>query len=443
LRLRLFFSHLIIGLILFFFIKLFFAPQLKFFSFFLLGIAVSFLISQLIWLPFARDLAYLTKLVKNQKPPAPKENWADMDFALLRSAILNTLSEQEKTVKKLLSRQEQMALILNSMRDGVILVDPELKIKLINPAALSTFKVKEEDVLNRHLIYAIHSQELFNLIKKVSQTKQEAETELELFLPQERSLKALCLPVLQEDKINGVLVITHDITGKSRLDAVRRDFVANVSHELKTPVASISLLADSLVTSWDKDPLIAKEFAQKLVKQSRQLSQLVRDLLDLSTLESPEIKVPFKPVSLSTITRKVVNSMAEKAAEKNLQIKTNLARGLPKINGNAKQLELMVRNLLDNAISYTQPEGKITVKTFSTSKYLALVVSDTGIGIPKKDLNRIFERFYRVDKTRSRETGGTGLGLSIVKHVIENHKGKIAVESTVGVGTKFTVLLPL
>mgnify|MGYP000592659863 CR=1 FL=1 len=316
-RLRLFFSHLIIGLILFFFIKLFFAPQLKFFSFFLLGIAVSFLVSQLVWLPFARDLAYLTKLVKNQKPPAPKENWADMDFALLRSAILNTLSEQEKTVKKLLSRQEQMALILNSMRDGVILVDPELKIKLINPAALSTFKVKEEDVLNRHLIYAIHSQELFNLIKKVSQTKQEAETELELFLPQERSLKALCLPVLQEDKINGVLVITHDITGKSRLDAVRRDFVANVSHELKTPVASISLLADSLVTSWDKDPLIAKEFAQKLVKQSRQLSQLVRDLLDLSTLESPEIKVPFKPVSLSTITRKVVNSMAEKAAEKN------------------------------------------------------------------------------------------------------------------------------
>lgn len=441
-RARLFISHLFLGILLFLFIKLFFAPQLNVLPFFILGLASSFIISQITWLPFGRDLEYLLKLAKNKKAPA-KENWADMDLALLRSALINILQEQEETLKKLLGRQEQSTLILNSMRDGVILVDPDLKIKLINPAALATFKVKEEEVLNRHLIYVIHSQELFKLLNNVIKEKKEAETELDLFLPRERSLKALCLPVLQENKLTGVLIITHDITGKSRLDAIRRDFVANVSHELKTPVASISLLADSLMTSWEKDPDVAQQFAQKLTRQARQLSQLVRDLLDLSTLESPDIKMPFKPLSLSATTRKVVKSLEEKAAEKELKIKTSLARGLPKIQGNPKQIELMVRNLLDNAISYTPTGGTINIKTFAASKYLALVVSDTGIGIPKKDLNRIFERFYRVDKTRSRETGGTGLGLSIVKHVIENHNGKIAVESTVGVGTKFTVLLPI
>jgi signal transduction histidine kinase len=242
--------------------------------------------------------------------------------------------------------------------------------------------------------------------------------------------------------MSGVLLVIHDTTGKQRIEAVRRDFVANVSHELKTPVSGITLLADTIITGLETDPSQAKAFARKLKRETDRLAQLVRDLLDLSQLEAEKMRPVSTQISLSDVALKAVTEQTEAAASAGISLRTEFEADLPKITGSEEQLELLVRNLIDNGIKYTPKGGDILLSTKGSGEFVALIIKDTGIGIPQSDQKRIFERFYRVDKNRSRETGGTGLGLSIVKHVVENHNGQVKVESTVGLGSKFTILLP-
>ena len=203
------------------------------------------------------------------------------------------------------------------------------------------------------------------------------------------------------------------------------------------------MLADSIITALESDSQAAKAFANKLKRETDRLAQLVRDLLDLSQLEAEKMRPISTQISLSEIVRNVAVNLTESAAGGGISLRTELAPDLPNISGSEEQLELMARNLVDNAIKYTPKGGDILLTTGTANGFASLTVKDTGIGIPQGDRERIFERFYRVDKNRSRETGGTGLGLSIVKHVVENHNGRIAVESTVGLGSKFTVFLPL
>jgi signal transduction histidine kinase len=229
------------------------------------------------------------------------------------------------------------------------------------------------------------------------------------------------------------------VTEAKRLDAVRRDFVANASHELKTPVASIQAAAETIYSAASDDPAVIPRFAAQLEREAARLSRIVSDLLDLSRLEAGSDLREI--VALDAIVRDEIERFEERAAEGGVQLSMT-ARSTPKVHGTARDLALLVRNLVDNAIRYTRPGGRISVELTEDDGDAVLAVSDTGVGIPQRDLPRVFERFYRVDRARSRETGGTGLGLSIVRHVVENHAGRVSVESELGRGTRFEVRLP-
>jgi two-component system, OmpR family, sensor histidine kinase SenX3 len=229
-----------------------------------------------------------------------------------------------------------------------------------------------------------------------------------------------------------------------RVNEIRRDFVANVSHELKTPATSLRLLAESLEEAIDEDPAQARLFATQLKKETERLSQLITDLLDLTRLESQERVENPVPVDVRSVLMTVLARMRSVARRKNitLQWKRFGRAAQYTVRGDETQLASMFTNLVDNAVKYTPSGGRVEVTGGFEGSEIVIQVSDTGIGIPEEKLPRIFERFYRVDKARSKETGGTGLGLSIVKHVAENHGGRVAVESTPGEGSTFTVYLP-
>lgn len=234
-------------------------------------------------------------------------------------------------------------------------------------------------------------------------------------------------------------------TELQRVNKMRRDFVANVSHELKTPATSLKLLAESLIEVLEEDPAQAHIFAQQLRHETDRLAQLIIDLLDLAKLESEEKVSNPHPVDVCAILESVLLMMAPVAERKHITLvkKDTVGRGIWSIvQGDETQLTSMFSNLIDNAVKYTQPYGRVEVVTEITDKDIIIYVSDTGIGIPEGKLPRIFERFYRVDKARTKDTGGTGLGLSIVKHTAENHGGRVTVDSIVGEGTTFTVYLP-
>jgi two-component system sensor histidine kinase SenX3 len=229
-----------------------------------------------------------------------------------------------------------------------------------------------------------------------------------------------------------------------RVNKIRRDFVANVSHELKTPATSLRLLAESLEETIDEDPIQARLFAAQLKKETERFSQLINDLLDLARLESQERVENPVPVDVRSVLMSVLVGMRRVARKKNIALQwKRFGRATQyTVRGDETQLTSMFTNLVDNAVKYTPPGGRVEVTGGFEGSEIVIRVSDTGIGIPEGKLPRIFERFYRVDKARSKETGGTGLGLSIVRHVAENHGGRVTVESILGEGSTFTVYLP-
>jgi signal transduction histidine kinase len=229
-----------------------------------------------------------------------------------------------------------------------------------------------------------------------------------------------------------------------RVNKIRRDFVANVSHELKTPATSLKLLAESLVDVLDEDPEGARFFAEQLRDETERLAKLITDLLDLARLESEEGIGNPQPVDLRSILMVVLARHRPAARRKNISLswKRSGRAATYTVHGDETQLTSMFSNLVENAVKYTPVGGRVEVTAESDESEVVVRVSDTGIGIPENSLARIFERFYRVDKARSKETGGTGLGLSIVRHIAENHGGRVSVESTPGQGSTFTVRLP-
>ncbi len=229
-----------------------------------------------------------------------------------------------------------------------------------------------------------------------------------------------------------------------RVNKIRRDFVANVSHELKTPATSLKLLAESLVDILEEDPDQARFFAEQLKNETERLANLITDLLDLARLESGEGVQNPQPVDVRAVLMTVLARLRPAARRKNISLswKRSGSTGLYTVNGNETQLTSMFSNLVENAVKYTPPGGRVEVAARTDGNEVVVRVSDTGIGIPEKYLARIFERFYRIDKARSKETGGTGLGLSIVRHIAENHGGRVTVKSTLGEGSTFTVYLP-
>jgi signal transduction histidine kinase len=320
-------------------------------------------------------------------------------------------------------------LILSSMEEGVLLFDGDGRAVFANKPLVRHLGASPAD------IQTLLPLELQKAARRAAFSGAGARLEVETGTPS-RWLRAACMPIGDDGSL---LVVVGDVTEARRLDAIRRDFVANASHELKTPAASIQAAAETLVHVAAEDPASVPRFATQLDREARRLSRIVADLLDLSRLEAgSELD---ERVRIDSVLKEEARRSTELAQAAGVSLIIE-ASETPAVRGSARDIALLVRNLLDNAVSYTKPGGQVTATVAQTELGVGLRVADTGIGIPTRDLPRIFERFYRVDRARSRETGGTGLGLAIVRHVAENHGGSVQVQSELGRGTVFTVELP-
>jgi signal transduction histidine kinase len=324
--------------------------------------------------------------------------------------------------------------VLERMSEGVLVVDRALRPEYANPAA--------RDLLGLHgeaLPPKIPGIEIAVAARKAALQGEASEAQVDLFYPRRLSLQIHASPLLDRD---GAVLVLQDVTDEVRNQRMRREFVAHASHELKSPVASLQTLAEAGAQALKSgDTETAGRFSTKMLQELDRLSKLVGDLLDLSLLEEPGGR-PDRMCDLDELVRKELGAAENAAADAGVALQQN-PQGSISIIGDPQQLSLMVRNLVQNAIQYSQQGGHVTAGVRRSGSVAELTVSDTGIGIPFESQSRVFERFYRVDKARSRDRGGTGLGLSIVKHVVEMHGGEIELQSELGAGSTFTVRLPI
>ena len=322
--------------------------------------------------------------------------------------------------------------VLSVLRSLAVVLDAQDEVVKASPAAYAFGIVRSERLV---------AQELLELVRNVRRDGRIRQVELEL--PRgpvgggTLAVGARVAPL----GVQHVLVLVEDQTDAKRLNAVRRDFVANVSHELKTPVGALRLLAEAVQDACD-DPDAVRRFAGRMQHESMRLSQLVQELIDLSRLESHDPLREPTPISLDDVVAASIDRSHELAVAKGIVLVAEGDRGL-KVFGNESQLVMALGNLIENALSYSPGETKVGVTVRRTEDLAEIAVTDQGIGIPGRELQRVFERFYRVDPARSRNTGGTGLGLSIVKHIAQNHGGDVRVWSVEGSGSTFTLRLPL
>ena len=359
--------------------------------------------------------------------------------------LANTLNKMaqdiEDKIREIKTQNQKLAAIFNSMIEGVIVVDKESRIISINPTIEKIFGVSKKDAKGKIFLEAIRNNDIPEVINAVLSKGEGASAELTLMYPVSKIFEVNATPIFDNDKAAGCLVVIHDVTEIRKLETMRRDFIANVSHELKTPLTSIKGFIETLLEGALDDKENNRGFLMIIQEHAQRLNNLVNDLLSLSHLESNEIVLEKEETNLRQQVEGVILGFKSQLKKRNIEVKDELPAALS-IKADKNRIEQVFTNLIDNAIKFNKEKGTIKIYSRDVSGKIKIVVEDSGVGIPEKDMTRIFERFYRVDKARSRELGGTGLGLSIVKHIIELHDGSVGVESTEGLGSKFWVVLP-
>ncbi|HVY69066.1 MAG TPA: ATP-binding protein [Verrucomicrobiae bacterium] len=350
------------------------------------------------------------------------------------------LAEQQRTAQAQ-SQIEQEALF-NSMVEGVLLLDAQGRVRLVNRALLGLFEV-DRDVHGKSVIEAFRSHELRDIVQRAREEKRVLNTEIELPGPGNRCLQINAAALPHPEAAPGpVLVVIHDLTRLKQLENTRKEFVANVSHELRTPLSLIKGYVETLINGAKDDPAVAEKFLHTIEKHADRLTFLIEDLLTISRLESGQIILNLQPVELQPLAQQVLNDLQARAAEKQTRLENQVSGGWM-VKGDTDRLEQVLFNIVDNAIKYGRPGGLVTVgATARNGEKVEVWVRDDGPGIPPESLDRVFERFYRVDRARSREQGGTGLGLAIVKHIVQSHNGEVWVTSELGQGATFHFTLP-
>ncbi|MBD1380087.1 two-component system histidine kinase PnpS [Metabacillus arenae] len=340
-------------------------------------------------------------------------------------------------------QQDRLQTLIENMGSGLILIDGRGYINLINRAFKETFGVHAGDLLFKIYYDAFEHSEIIEIVEEIFMTEVKVRKQLHIPLEIERRhFEIYGAPIIGiNDEWKGIVLVFHDITELKKLEQMRKDFVANVSHELKTPITSIKGFSETLLDGAMDDRKTLESFLSIILKESDRLQSLIQDLLDLSKIEQQGFELNIHKLDLPELLEEVVLMLQHKADQKEVELILNIKMKEVIIHGDIHRLKQIFINLINNGIAYTPKGGSVTISVTSESDEAKIEVSDTGIGIREDEVPRIFERFYRVDKARSRNSGGTGLGLAIVKHLIEAHKGKIMVNSSVGQGTTFTVLL--
>ncbi len=338
-------------------------------------------------------------------------------------------------------REERTKLdaILRHMTDGIIIVDSQAKVQLINPAAERIFNTPADQAMGRSLAEVVRQYQVIDLWKKSAESNRQEINTLETS-PDRLFVQAIATP-LEPALPGSTLLVFQDLTRIRRLETVRRDFVSNVSHELRTPLASVKALSDTLQESALEDPPAARRFLQRMDHEIDNMTQLVRELLELSRIESGKVPLNRQAISPLQLLRNSVERMQVQAARNGLTLSIEAQEDVPAVLADADRIEQVLVNLLHNAIKFTPPGGQVILNAAKEGGYVVFSVRDTGVGIAADALPRIFERFYKADQSRS--GGGTGLGLSIARHTVEAHDGRIWAESSPNQGTTIYFSLPL
>ena len=360
----------------------------------------------------------------------------------LRASLNQTAARMDRTIRTLTEERNLSSAILGSMVEGVAVVNGAERLVFANQGFADILELDVPPRSGSALVEVVRQTEMIEAVRQVLAGEPRVEAEIVTGTLRQHFFAATVAAV-RAGETSGAVVVLHDITELRKLERVRRDFVANVSHEFKTPLTAIQGFSETLLAGAIDDPQNRERFLGIILEHSRRLARLTDDLLKLSQMDADRLELEIRRVSVAELIESCLETAQHRAAEKDIRVYVRQSKEPPDIAGDRRRLAEVLQNLLDNATQYTLPGGRITVSAEARDVDVVFTVSDTGIGIPKADQSRIFERFYRVDAARSREAGGTGLGLAIAKHLVEVHGGRIWVDSEIGQGSQFNFSVPI
>jgi two-component system, OmpR family, phosphate regulon sensor histidine kinase PhoR len=373
--------------------------------------------------------------------PLPGDGSGDA-LEMLGASLNQTASRMDRTIRTLTEERNLSSAILGSMVEGVAVVSGAERLVFANQGFADILELDVPPQSGSALVEIVRQTELVEAVRHVLAGEPRVEAEIMTGTLRQHFFAATVAAV-RAGETSGAVVVLHDITELRKLERVRRDFVANVSHEFKTPLTAIQGFSETLLAGAIDDPQNRDRFLGIILEHSRRLARLTDDLLKLSQMDADRLELEIHRVSVAELIESCLETAQHRAAEKDIRVYASHSTDVPDIAGDQRRLAEVLQNLLDNATQYTLPGGRITLTAEVRDADVIFSVSDTGIGIPKADQSRIFERFYRVDAARSREAGGTGLGLAIAKHLVEVHGGRIWVESEIGQGSQFNFSVPV
>jgi two-component system, OmpR family, phosphate regulon sensor histidine kinase PhoR len=409
---------------------------------FVLSVGFTYMISAFVSRPL-QDMAGIAQAMAkgdfSRKPSVvPQDEIGD-----LSRALTNMSEEIRDKIDTITQERVKLDAVLSGMSEGVMAIDEKGAITLMNPAMRKLFLI-EVTPEGKKAVELVRNRIVVDILDRLLKDHERiASGEMFFGLSEEKVFMVNGVLLQKNNQTSGAVLVFHDITELRRLEKVRQDFVANVSHELRTPIASIKGYAETLLDGALEDPANRQGFIKTIHENSDRLAHLIDDLLDLSRIESGKMKMTFAPVELKAVVQRSLNILEKQIADKRLAVTIDVPDSFPKVLADEARLSQVLLNLLDNAVKYTPDGGAVRVVAFAKEKFVQVDVADNGLGISDNDLPRIFERFYRVDKARSRELGGTGLGLSIVKHIVQAHNGEVSVRSELGRGSTFSFTIPL
>jgi two-component system, OmpR family, phosphate regulon sensor histidine kinase PhoR len=403
--------------------------------------AVSLLISRSYTDRIERLREFSHRVAEGDFRPLPGDGRGDT-LESLGMSLNQTAQHLDRTIRTLTEERNLSAAILGSMVEGVAVVNGAERLVFANPGFAEILNLDVPPVSGSSLLEVVRQTELIEAVRRVLLGEPRVEAEIVTGTLRQHYFAATVAAV-RAGETSGAVIVLHDITALRKLERIRRDFVANVSHEFRTPLTAIQGFSETLLAGAANDPNNRDRFLGIILEHSRRLARLTEDLLRLSEMDAERLELEVRRLTVSQLVESCYETAQRRAAEKGLTLSHQLPAPLPDVAGDSRRLQEVLQNLLDNAIQYTLPGGNIVLSAEAKNDEVVFTVADTGMGIPRSDQPRIFERFYRVDAARSREAGGTGLGLAIAKHLIEVHGGRIWVESEVGEGSQFHFSIPV
>ncbi|MET3506017.1 two-component system histidine kinase PnpS [Halalkalibacter oceani] len=409
---------------------------------FIIIVAVTYRVANQMISPIESATAVANELAEGNYKARTSEGRKDEIGQLTRS--INVLAHNlEQMTTRYQTQQERLETLIENMGSGLILINVRGDITLMNRTCRDIFQENTDLWINQLYHDVIKHKELNKIVQAIFITEKKQRKQVHFVVQQEiRHFDIYAAPIMsRNDRLTGIALVLHDITELKKLEQVRKDFVANVSHELKTPVTSIKGFSETLLDGAMETAPLREKFLNIIYKESERLQGLIHDLLELSRIEQQYFELNWQPTNVERVIEDVIVILKEKAEEKGISLLLH-TQGDSQMEGDPERMKQIVINLVNNAITYTPDGGQIDLFLHGKESEVELLVQDTGVGISEKEIPRIFERFYRVDRARSRNSGGTGLGLAIVKHLVEAHHGSIHVTSKPGEGTCFSLTFP-